>query len=74
MVDYDFNLTAELKAEGEARELIRQIQDLRKEAKLDVNQVVDLQLMSWPAAFKQEIEAKTNTKIRPGDGIKLLLD
>ncbi len=74
MVDYDFNLTAELKAEGEARELIRQIQDLRKEAKLDVNQVVDLQLMSWPAAFKQEIEAKTNTRIKQGKETKLLLD
>ncbi len=73
-VDYDFNLTAELKAEGEARELIRQIQDLRKEAKLDVNQVVDLQLANWPEAFKQEIEDKTNTKIKQGIETKLLLD
>jgi isoleucyl-tRNA synthetase len=32
IVDYDFNLTAALKAEGEARELIRQIQDMRKAA------------------------------------------
>lgn len=74
MVDYDFNLTEELKAEGEARELIRQIQDLRKEAKLDVKQVVVLQLVSWPEAFKQEIEEKTNTRIKQGDEQKLLLD
>lgn len=73
-VDYDFNLTQELKAEGEARELIRQIQDMRKEAKLDVNQVVVLQLVSWPEAFKQEIEEKTNTKIERGVETKLLLD
>lgn len=73
-VDYDFNLTAELKAEGEARELIRQIQDMRKEAKLDVNEIIDLQLVSWPEAFKQEIEEKTNTKIKQGNELKLLLD
>ncbi len=73
-VDYDFNLTQELRAEGEARELIRQIQDMRKEAKLDVNQIVALQLADWPEAFKQEIEDKTNTKIRQGAETKLLLD
>lgn len=74
MVDYDFNLTAELKAEGEARELIRQIQDMRKEAKLDVNKIVRLGLPVWPEAFKQEIEDKTNTKIERNDEQKLLLD
>ena len=74
MVDYDFNLTAELKAEGEARELIRQIQDLRKEAKLDVNKIIRLGLPVWPEAFKQEIEDKTNTKIERNDEQKLLLD
>lgn len=73
-VDYDFNLTAELKAEGEARELIRQIQDLRKEAKLDVNKLVRLGLPVWPEAFKQEIEDKTNTKIERSDEQKLLLE
>lgn len=73
-VDYDFNLTAELKAEGEARDLIRQIQDMRKEAKLDVNKIVQLQLATWPEAFKQEIEDKTNTKIEQGSEQKLLLD
>lgn len=73
-VDYDFNLTEQLKAEGEARELIRQIQDMRKEAKLDVNKIVNLQLASWPEAFKQEIEEKTNTKIKQGNESKLLLD
>ncbi len=74
IVDYDFNLTAALKAEGEARELIRQIQDMRKAAKLDLDQVVGLELPSWPAAFKQEIEDKTNTKIKQGTQQKLLLD
>lgn len=73
-VNYDFHLTTELKAEGEARELIRQIQDMRKDAKLDVNKIVQLELPGWPEAFKQEIETKTNTKIRQGSEQKLLLD
>ena len=73
-VDYDFNLTDELKVEGEARELIRQIQDMRKAAFLDVNKIVELELPTWPAAFKQEIEEKTNTKIKQGPSKKLLID
>lgn len=73
-VDYDFDLTTELKAEGEARELIRQIQDMRKEAKLDMNKIVQLELPSWPEVWKGEIEAKTNTKIKQGSEQKLLLD
>lgn len=72
-VDYDFVLTAELKAEGEARALIRQIQDLRKEALLDLNQVVEVELASWPEAFQTEIEEKTNTKIKKGVETKLNL-
>ena len=62
-VDYDFELTSELKAEGEARSLIRKIQKMRREAKLDMNQVVDLGLTEWPEAFKEEIESKTKTRI-----------
>lgn len=72
-VDYDFNLTDELKAEGEARELIRQIQDMRKEALLDMNKVVEMQLPAWPAAFKKEIEEKTNTRISKGEEKKLMI-
>ncbi|MBU1033859.1 isoleucine--tRNA ligase [Patescibacteria group bacterium] len=73
IVDYDFELTPELVAEGEARALIRQIQDLRKEALLDMNQVVEVELPSWPEAFQQEIEEKTNTKIKKGEETKLNL-
>jgi isoleucyl-tRNA synthetase len=70
-VDYDFNLTDELRAEGEAREIIRQIQDLRKEALLDMNKIVEVELPNYPEAFKQEIEEKTNTKIVAGEIAKL---
>lgn len=72
-VNFDFELTDALKAEGEARDLIRQIQDLRKEVKLDLNQVVELELPVWPIDFKQEIETKTNTKLKKGSELKLLI-
>jgi isoleucyl-tRNA synthetase len=71
-VDYDFELTPELKAEGEARALIRKIQKMRREAKLDMNQVVDLGLTDWPAAFKEEIESKTKTRIIKAEADSLL--
>ncbi len=73
-VDYDFKLTQELKEEGEARDLIRQIQDLRKEAKLDINQIVDLELPSWPATYKTEIEEKTNTRLQQATLMKLKIN
>jgi len=71
-VDYDFELTPELKAEGEARALIRKIQKMRREAKLDMNQVVDLGLTDWPEAFKEEIETKTKTRIIKAEADSLL--
>ncbi len=71
-VDYDFELTEELRQEGEARELIRQIQDLRKAAKLAIEQVVMVELPSWPSAFQKEIEEKTNTKLQSGAALRLL--
>ena len=73
LVDYDFTLTPELEAEGEAREIIRQIQDLRKVAQLDLEKVVDMQLPAWPSAFQAEIETKTNTKLKEGEEVKLLI-
>lgn len=41
-VSLDFGLTSELKSEGLARELERQIQDLRKKSGLKIGEIVDL--------------------------------
>jgi isoleucyl-tRNA synthetase len=71
-VDYDFTMTEELRQEGEARELIRQIQDLRKAAKLDLKQVVMVELPTWPEQIQTEIEEKTNTKLQQGAMLRLL--
>ncbi len=70
---FDTVLTDELKAEGEARDIMRQIQNLRKQAGLKVGQVATMQLQSWPTSWQSEIEKKTFTKLLIGDEPKLLL-
>lgn len=59
-VHLDINLTAELKAEGEAREIIRTIQNLRKAAGLQLDRGVVVELPSWPAEWEELIRHKTN--------------
>jgi len=58
-VSLDLNLTDELKAEGEARDLIRSIQSLRKEANLDLKDKVKVFAPEWSKMFEQEILSKT---------------
>lgn len=59
-VSLDKNLTPELIAEGEMREVIRTIQDLRKATEgVSVGDLVDASVPDWPAAFEDEIKAKT---------------
>ncbi len=71
-VIFDFALTPALEAEGKARDLIRQIQDLRKEAKLALDELVQMQLPAWPEAWQEEIESKTNTNLVKGEEVMLL--
>lgn len=66
-VDYDFVLTEELKAEGEARAIIRQIQGWRKEAGLAMTEEAEVVLKSWPKQFQPEIEQKTKSKLTAGE-------
>ena len=67
----DFNVTPEIEAEGYARELIRRIQQMRKDMKLKVEQYVDIQVASedrlvglfesWKEHISTEVRAKTLT-------------
>lgn len=61
-VELDTTLTPELKAEGVARELMRSIQQLRKEAGVNVNDLVTVEAPSWPAEWEDQIKQKTKLK------------
>jgi isoleucyl-tRNA synthetase len=59
VVTLDTNITPELKQEGDARDLIRSIQSLRKEANLDLKDKINIFAPSWPENFEAEIKSKT---------------
>lgn len=69
---FDTVLTPELAAEGEARELMRQIQNLRKQAGLKVGQTATIQLPSWPKEWQSEIEKKTGSQLVSGPELRLM--
>ncbi len=71
-IELDQQLTPELIAEGEARELIRTIQGMRKEAGLEVDQTATVELPGWPAEFQAMIEQKTKTQLIKGETAKLI--
>lgn len=71
-VELDTNLTPELTAEGEARELMRNIQKLRREAGLQPTNHAAIEVASWPPEWQAEIERKTNSTLVKGDALKLV--
>ena len=62
-VSFDLEITADLAAEGQARQIIRRIQNWRKKAGLKVDQQVPAYLNTWPNQFTKLIEEKTNTQL-----------
>ncbi|MCG2692300.1 class I tRNA ligase family protein, partial [Microgenomates group bacterium] len=58
----DTKLTSTLKAEGLVRDLIREIQNARKQAKTDLTELINLELPHWPQQFEAEIKQKTLVK------------
>jgi len=61
-VELDTTITPELEEEGEVRELIRSIQEARKELGCSLTQQVNIYLPSWPIKFEKEIKSKTLAK------------
>jgi isoleucyl-tRNA synthetase len=57
-VEFDTKITKELKSEGEAREIIRSIQEERKKLGTRLDENVDVVLGSWPKEFEEEIKRK----------------
>ncbi|TSC54305.1 MAG: isoleucyl-tRNA synthetase [Microgenomates group bacterium LiPW_16] len=58
----DTTLTDELKAEGEVRELVRQIQELRKEKGCRLDEKIVVYAPSYPAEFEEYIKQQTMAK------------
>lgn len=54
----DIEITPELKAEGEARDIIRKIQQERKTLGTSLDEQVDVVLSDWPASFEADIKKK----------------
>jgi isoleucyl-tRNA synthetase len=55
-------ITKELKSEGEAREIIRRIQEARKEANTRLDESVTVILPDWPKEFEEYIKKETLAK------------
>jgi len=71
-VTLDTNLTPELIAEGEYRDLIRSIQVLRRETGLAINDKIKIFAPTWPKSFESEILKKTlGISIETGDLLKI---
>lgn len=72
-VKLDTQLTLGLIAEGKAREIIRQIQEARKEAGTTLDQKIEVVLPDWPKEFEEYIKKQTlATKITKGDSLKIV--
>ncbi|MBI3384626.1 isoleucine--tRNA ligase [Candidatus Gottesmanbacteria bacterium] len=61
-VEFDTEITPELKAEGEARELVRSLQEERKKLGSRIDEYVDLELPSWPEDYTDYIKKETLAK------------
>ncbi len=58
-IKLDTNITPILKEEGEARDLIREIQQLRKEQNLTLADKTKIVAPTWPKVFEKQILAST---------------
>lgn len=58
LIQYDEELTLALKAEGEARDIVRQIQGERKKIGTSLSEKINVTLPSWPSEFEEEIKRK----------------
>ena len=58
-VSLDTNITPELQDEGNARDIMRKIQEERKRIGTTLDEEIDVYLPDWPFKFGQEIKEKT---------------
>jgi len=61
-IELDTKISPELKEEGDTRELIRQIQILRREEGLSLTDKITIQAPDWPKKWQKEILERTGAK------------
>lgn len=61
-ITLELNISNDLKDEGEARELVRQIQDARKKAGCKLDEQIIVKLVNWPEKFSDYIKKETLSK------------
>ncbi|MEK7064678.1 MAG: class I tRNA ligase family protein, partial [Patescibacteria group bacterium] len=61
-VDFDTKLTDHLTKKGQARELVRAIQEARKAAACRLDEVIDVILPDWPTEFEDYLKQQTLVK------------
>lgn len=72
-VALELNLNPELVAEGQARDLVRQLQELRKSRGLKLDEVVSAQAPAWPQGFEEFIKRQALlSSLRIGPELKLI--
>jgi len=59
LVKLDIQITPDLKAEGEARDIIRKIQEERKKIGTEMDEKINVVLPSWPKEFEEYLKKKT---------------
>ncbi len=73
LVELDTNITPKLKEEGDARELIREIQKLRKESGLTLKDKIEVEALSWPQEYEELILRLTaSVSIKKGSELKVI--
>jgi len=58
-LELDTTITEELRKEGDAREIMRMIQDERKKLETAMDELVNVALPAWPEEFEELIKRKT---------------
>jgi valyl-tRNA synthetase len=72
VINLDTNLTPELVAEGEYRDLVRSVQVMRREQKLDLKDRIRIFAPQWPKSFESDILMKTlSDSIEKSDSLRI---
>jgi len=61
-VELDTDISVELREEGEARDIIRSIQQERKKLGTSRAEFINVKIKSWPKKFEDEIKRRTQVK------------